>query len=47
MSTNDCIQAMNFYWEEQVLRFLHDIGILSEEEYLGILQIAQSQKSML
>ena len=38
---------MNYYWEEQVLRFLNDIGILSEEEYLGILQIAQSQKSML
>ena len=46
LSTNDCIQAMNFYWEEQTLKFLRDLGILSEEEYLGILEIAEKQTNL-
>ena len=46
MSTNDCIQAMNLYWEEQTLRILRDIGILTEEEYLGILEVAERQGNL-
>ena len=43
MNTNECIPAISLYWEEQTLKFLHDLGILTEEEYLGILEIAEKQ----
>ena len=46
MSTNDCIQAMNFYWEAQTLRVLRDLGILTAEEYIGILKVAERQGNL-
>ena len=46
MNKNDCIPAISLYWEEQTLKFLRDLGILTEEEYLGILEIAEKQTNL-
>ena len=46
LNTNECIPAISLYWEEQTLKFLRDLGILTEEEYLGILEIAEKQTNL-
>ena len=40
----DCVQIMKMYQEIKLLCLLRDMGIIDEEEYSGVLQIAECQE---
>ena len=39
----DCVQIMEMYQEIKLLCLLRDMGIINEEEYHGVLQIAEAK----
>ena len=39
----DCVQIMEMYQEIKLLCLLRDMGIINEEEYSGVLQIAEAK----
>ena len=46
MNKTDCIKYLNFYLETEILRIMHDAGILTDEEFLRILKIAEQQTGL-
>lgn len=46
MNKTDCIKHLNFYLEAELLRIMHDLGILTDAEFLGILKIAEQQTGL-
>ncbi len=43
MDKADCVQIMEMYQEIKLLCLLRDMGIINEEEYSGVLQIAEAK----
>ena len=39
----DCVQIMEMYQEIKLLCLLRDMGIIDEEEFRGVLQIAETK----
>ena len=39
----DCVQIMKMYQEIKLLCLLRDMGIIDEEEFRGVLQIAETK----
>ena len=43
MDKADCVQIMEMYQEINLLCLLLDMGVIDEEEYRGVLQIAETK----
>ena len=43
MDKADCVQIMEMYPEIKLLCLLRDMGIIDEEEFRGVLQIAETK----
>ena len=43
MDKADCVQIMEMYQEIKLLCLLRDMGIIDEEEFRGVLQIAKTK----
>lgn len=41
MNKAECIKNLTFYWETELLRIMHESEVLTDEEFLGILKIAE------
>lgn len=47
MEKSDCIKLMNFFLERHLLCLLLNEGMLTAEEFFGILQIAEANTETL
>ena len=43
MDKTECLKTMEMYQEIKLLCLLRDMGIIDEEEYRGVLQIAEAK----